>query len=308
MGGYANGPFNVEYVSKILEIAGRTGISKIALQGAEHIITPAAIKNGLNKDAKTYQDLEERISKIAEIAKKHGVELYIYGLDEPNDEISVLRNNLIFEIAKRCGVNTMTAIIREDIRKKVNGLDVVAMNFFAMSTGDSKLLDMVSRKEQVPYKKTTYYANIRADQTPAVRLAYGWYLFKSHMGGNVPWAYYALWQNWKPFYDNKAEGENTAYYVFPTKDRPIPSLKFEAAREGVNDLRYLEMLEKKLACSKNTQKVKEYKSELDKMLSTFSLLNTKGANSENYLVSPQTYDDYRNRVQDMLVDLLSKGI
>jgi len=81
-------------------------------------------------------------------------------------------------------------------------------------------------------------------------------------------------------------------------------LKFEAAREGVNDLRYLEMLEKKIACSKDKRKIKEYETELDKMLKTFSLLNTKGMNSENFLISPQVYDDFRNRIQDMLIELV----
>lgn len=305
VGGYANGPLNPDYVSKLLEIASNAGIKKIALEGADHLIPPDAIKKGFNKDSKNYQILEERIAKIAEIAKKNGMELYIFGADEPNNEIDILRNNIIFEIAKRHGVNTMTAIIHDDIREKVNGLDVVSMNYLAMSTGNSKLLDMVSRKEKVPYIKTIYYANMAAAQTSIVRMAYGWYLFKSHMGGNVPWAYYALWQNWKPFVDNgKAEGENGAFNVFPTKDRPIPTLKFEAAREGVNDLRYLEMLEKKMACSKDKRKIKECETELDKMLKTFSLLNTKGTNSENFLISPQVYDDYRNRVQDMLIELV----
>lgn len=305
VGCYANGPLNPDYVSKVLEIASKAGIKKIALEGADHLITPDAVKQGLNKDSKNYQVLEERIAKIAEIAKKNGIELYIFGADEPNNEIDILRNNLIFEIAKRHGINTMTAIIHDDIREKVNGLDVVSMNYLAMSAGNSKLLHMVSRKEKVPYAKTIYYANMAAAQTPMVRMAYGWYLFKSHMGGNVPWAYYALWQNWKPFVDNgKAEGENGAFNVFPTKDRPIPTLKFEAAREGVNDLRYLEMLEKKIACSKDKRKIKEYETELDKMLKTFSLLNTKGMNSENFLISPQVYDDFRNRIQNMLIELV----
>lgn len=304
VGGYANGPFNPDYVLKLLEVAGKAGMKNIALQGAEHFITADAVKKGMRKDSKTYQALEERIAKIAENARKNNIELYIYGADEPNSDIDILRNNIIFEIAKRQGLNTCTAIIFDDIREKVKDLDIVAMNYSAMTTGNSKLLDMVFRKEKLPYKKIICYANMPAAQTPIVRMTFGWYLFKSHMGGNVPWAYYSLWQNWKPFADNgKAEGELGAFNVFPTKDRPISTLKFEAAREGVNDLRYLEMLEKKMASGKDKEKITAYKKELDKMLETFSLLNSKGINSENYLISPQVYDDYRGKLQDMLVEL-----
>ena len=119
----------------------------------------------------------------------------------------------------------------------------------------------------------------------------------------MPWAYYTLWQNWKPFGDD-ATTVGQEGHVYPTKDRPISTLKFEAAMEGVNDLRYLEMLQKHLTSAINKQKAKKYTAELEKLIATFSLLNTKGFSSENFLVPPQTYDDYRNKVQDMLVELM----
>ena len=306
IGGYAGGALNVEYVFKVLEIASMAGIKKIAIQGAEHIITPDKAVIGWNKDHGAYKTLAERISKIVEAAKNNGMELYIYGFDEPNDEGGILRNNIIFEIAKRCGANTMTAVIRDEIRKQINGLDVVVMHFLRMSSSNSKLLDAVSQKEKIPYKMAAYYANLGAEYNPGTRMAFGWYLFKSHMGGNMPWAYYTLWQNWKPFADD-ATTVGQDGHVFPTKDRPISTLKFEAAREGVNDLRYLEMLEKHLASGKNKQKIKAYQSELDEMLSAFSIRNSKQLDSENFLVSPQTYDDYRSKVQDMLVQLVKEG-
>jgi len=305
IGGYAGGPLNIDYVSKVLKIAAKAGIKKIAVQGAEWIITPAKAVTGWNKDDGAYKTLAERISKIAEVAKQNGIELYISGLDEPGDANGILRNNIIFEIAKRCGVSTTTAVIRDDIREQINGLDVTAMNFHRMSSSNSQLLQAVSRKEKIPYKNVSYYANLPATDNPVTRMAFGWYLFKSHMGGNIPWAYYTLWQNWEPFGDDATTISQDGH-VYPTKDRPISTLKFEAAREGVNDLRYLEMLEKHLASGQNKKRISEYKSELDKMLSTFSIWNNKGSRSENYLVSPQTYDDYRNKVQDMLVELVKE--
>jgi hypothetical protein len=302
MGAYANGSFNIDYVSRILKIAKQAGIKRLALLGAEQFITPSFVEKKCDKNSRKYQILDERVAKIAKVAKETGVKLYLYGSDEPKNETGIQRNNIIFEIAKRRGVATMVAIIIDNIRRQIKGLDVPLMSFGAMSAGQSKLLDMVSSKEKVPYKEVVYYGNLFAKHITMIRSIFGWYLIKSHMGGNLPWSYYNNLPN--PFVaDVPGSASGVSHYVFPTKDRPISTLKFEASREGVNDLRYLEMLKKELNCCKDKLKVKRFKNELDKMLRTFSLLNSKGIDSENYLILPRVYDEYRNKIQDMLIEL-----
>ncbi len=297
---YAGGPLEAGYVEKLISTAAKVGLRQVAMTGGEHLLSPRHVAEGGEKLEAAKAALTQRVAAIGALAKAHGVEVYLYGADEPNDEVHVTANNLIFEIAHAAGLKTMVAIMRDDIRQQVRGIDLLSMNWILM-TLRSSLLDAIGRGEGHGYEAATFYANLTARFQSVVRLTNGWYLYKSKMNGSVPWGYYYLGQEWEPFLD-RGVGYigNCAYYVFPTKDEPIATLKFIASHEGLNDLRYLEKLDAALAATPNA----EVQRELDEMLATFSVQNPRGIHSDNFAIAPEVYDQYRARLQTLLLKLL----
>ena len=299
---YLQGPMDPEYSRKILSLTKAAGFEKVVLVGSEHIIV-----NGLPQNEKERAELKrrkellhERVSKIYEIAGEIGIkELYIYGSDEPNDENAIARNIIIGEAVHSAGGKTACAIIFDDIRKSLEGvIDVPWMNPGFIENEIQRYA--ASKGNFGAHEKVLYYSNQLANTTPNVRIHFGWYLYKSGLSGNIPWCYYWLSPKCEPF---EAHYLDPAFYVFPTKDEPIPTLKFEAAREGVTDLRYLEMLESAIANCKNQQKTEKARSAFNAMLSKVSLDYTKGIHSHNHMIPPEEFEGLRKQMQDLILDL-----
>lgn len=300
---YAAGPLNPDYVETIARIAGHAGIRKVALTGAEHLINAGVAEKGGETLLNARKTLSERIAGMAGVGDRHGVELYVYGVDEPNSDAQIEACNAIFEVAQENGFGGMTAVMSDEVRARMKGLDILTMNWNIMTLNNSPLLEGLKNEVNYPFKSIAYYGNLYAKYLPAVRLTSGWYLYKSRFNGSIPWAYYCLGKNWDPFEDwGIGLSIGVAYYAFPTRDKPIPTLKFEASREGLNDLRYLETLEYYL--SKNPNGAEAAKVELAKMLDTFSLYNPKGIQSENFKVSPQVYERLRADLQNLILQVM----
>ena len=250
------------------------------------------------------------MKKITRIAKELGIkELYFYGLDEPRTEFQVEINKVISECAHKAGALTACAIINDKCRKQLeNFIDVPIVNWAAQARGINEIFHLVTKRKKVPHKKVYYYANFSADHTLMNRLTFGLYLYKSGYDGNIPWAYYDIRRYWEPFPQSFPEDspfiDSSTFYAFPTKDEPIPTLLFESAREGVDDLRYIRTLEKLLKTSRNKAMVRKAKENLKKILDQISLINKKGVLSANYMIPPEKYQEFRRILQDTILSLL----
>ncbi len=168
----------------------------------------------------------------------------------------------------------------------------------------SAVLEMLASGEPLPHESIMYYANQEGDFLSVRRLTFGWYLHKSGFGGHITWSYYYVGVHWDPYGEDY--GWDSAYVAFPTNDEPIHTLKFEAGREGITDLRYLEMLERQMALCEDPTKVARAQAMLDTMLTEFWLTNgtiSTYESSHNYQIPPETYEGFRGQLQDMIVDL-----
>lgn len=305
-----SGVLNPDYTKKLLAISDRAGLQGVSLTGANWLITSAVVTNK-SQLATNREILSEKLRSIAAVAKAYpSLEVAIYGFDEPVNDTHVMINNVIFEEARKYSFKTTVATCHDDIRIKMHGLTTPVLGWTGVTwSGKNELIDSLFRGEKLPYDKVTIYANFYNTYKPLVRLTFGWYLYKSHLGGNMPWALYDMDKNWEPFYNPK-DGEpmymdhQCASFVFPTRDRPIPTLKFVAARSGVNDLRYLETLESFLADAKDVSRKSRVQARLDVMLKRFALYNPKGIQSENFLITAKTYDDFQEELRGMIMDML----
>lgn len=304
---YSTGPLSPEYTRRLLAPVKELGFQYVCLEGSEHIIDRGLPRDEAEREAikaKT-EILRQRLTEVLRIGRDLGIEhLYIFGFDEPNDPDGIARNRIITQTVHELGGKLATAVIfREvfDAMKDTVDLPIVSWSGLAMSLKPGETPAQYAGQTQDKPRLVAYYANLVAKFTPVTRLCFGFYLYKSKLSGNIPWAYYYLGPGWKPFGEDYPI--DTAYYAFPTSDQPIPTLKFEAAREGVTDLRYLEFIEHALAECKDPSRAADARAQLDRMLNTFSFDTGKGERSENYMIPPATYDEYQRRMQDLLINL-----
>jgi hypothetical protein len=94
----------------------------------------------------------------------------------------------------------------------------------------------------------TYY-NIRGSFFTAewCRIINGLYLWQAPLRGHIPWMYYST--SGDPFDDTDGTGADFAYAA-PARDDPtvlIPTLHYEAMRQGVDDARYIYTLKELIA-------------------------------------------------------------
>jgi hypothetical protein len=80
------------------------------------------------------------------------------------------------------------------------------------------------------------------------RLFCGYYLFKSGFKGALACDYQSLGAADSPYAETVA-GSRCRLLAYPTAEGPLPTLQWEAAREGIDDLRYVLLLEQTLAQS-----------------------------------------------------------
>jgi len=300
---YAHGPLDADYSRQLLNLAKQAGFETVALMGSEHIITKE-ILNDPSKLAAARETLRQRIQSILKIAEEVGIKkLYIYGSDEPHTDDDYQRNKIIADVVHQCGGKVAVAMIfssaYEALQKEI---DLPIMNWASATSDPAAIQQYIS--EQKSGKEVMYYANLTADQTALSRLTFGWYLYKSGLAGNLPWAYYYLGLKWEPFTEEYPI--YSAYYVFPTNDDPIPTLKFEAAQAGVTDLRYCEMLERLIADCPDKNAANQAREKFDSMLQQIDLVNSKGVNSSNYSIPPETFDANRATLQQLILELWKK--
>jgi hypothetical protein len=80
-----------------------------------------------------------------------------------------------------------------------------------------------------------YYWQCWTENPLENRLLAGLYLCKSGLTGAMPWAYMAY--NGDPYNDDD-EGAKDMCVAYPSQEGPVPTLSWEAFREGVDDCRY----------------------------------------------------------------------
>lgn len=297
---YANGPFDPGYTRQILTLAKQAGFDDVILLGSEHVITKALMKEP-EKLKTVREDLTVKLQTAYDIAAELGIKrLYIYGFDEPHTSEDHAQNKVMAEMIEKVKGRIAVAMIFIPADTGLpREIDLPVMSW-ASSTSDPKVLDQLT-KLQRSGQDVMYYSNLTASHTALSRLTMGWYLYKSGFAGNLPWAYYYLARNWEPFTEEYSI--HTAYYVIPTLDEPIPTLKLEASIAGVTDLRYCELLEKLIVGSKDKALSAKARKEFDAMLDQVELLNSKGADSPNYTFSPEQMDANRARLQELTAEL-----
>jgi hypothetical protein len=86
------------------------------------------------------------------------------------------------------------------------------------------------------------------------RLFCGFYLWKSRMHGVLLKTYQSVTAGDDPFNDSAGVSLRQRMVTYPSKQGPIPTIQWEAAREGIDDLRYVTFLEQLMAGVRNVRR------------------------------------------------------
>jgi hypothetical protein len=186
--------------------------------------------------------------------KTAGFAPYIYGVDEPNDNVppgqpkSMEGEAQVMQMTKDLGGLTTTALMKKTAEALVAQGNVLDFPLYSIVQGtgwdeyaDSLMRDSGARANK-PHPLEGYYYGCWAENPRRNRLLMGYYLFNSRMDAAYGWTFYTFHMRNTPqiFNDFDLEGNKKRWMtVYPTKEGCAPTLQSEAFREGVDDLRYL---------------------------------------------------------------------
>ena len=191
---------------------------------------------------------------VAEARKRGFPELLYYGVDEPpveGERAKKAKEGLESIQPWRDYFRIVTALSDRPAEVYADYLDI-----WAVSTGriTPELSDLAARKGAEMW---TYACSDRGTgNSPMARFGAGLYTWALNLKGNFIWCYTEHY-GWKD--------RRNAFFcrVLPSPEGPIPSIQWEARREGVEDYRSLRLLESLIAERPDHAKATEARSWLD---------------------------------------------
>ena len=186
--------------------------------------------------------------------RTHGYErLYFQAADEPNDEERITRAMTYFTKVKSAGGRTFCNISPEYAVRLGQQLDIPCVGY-------SSFFGSLERPEPVrrqtaealtrllkSHDDVWYYWQCRVEDPRINRLLFGFLLMKSPATGAMPYTYSTL-DTEQPFDDWSALQQGQVSRagggaVYHSRAGSLPTIQWEAAREGVDDARYVSTLE-----------------------------------------------------------------
>jgi hypothetical protein len=169
-------------------------------------------------------------------------DLYYYGVDEPNTPEAIDRCRAEAERRLQAGLHTMTAINSAVAQEALKDLvDRPVYNLYVFGGRDNAAA-MYARGKG--FRPVSYWTT--ASPFPLFCRAFtGLYNKACGYLGSSPWAY-------QDFPDNRLYDPDQVVHVVSFPDEfgePIPTQRWEAYREGIDDVRYLEALDRAITAA-----------------------------------------------------------
>ena len=223
--------------------AGLTAPTMFAL--ANYICRDTAFRRIWTDDAGMTVENEEKLTQVIRQLEKFIKDndyprLLYYGVDEPTGP-RLARCARICEVIRRAGGTATTAVYDDQLAD----LDVP---IFALPMANRLYEDPALPMQ--PHELRLHYWHPL--ENPGVdRFRYGVLTWRAGLDGACSYAYRHVFQSDNPYYDesqgplNPAQGRNMMY-TYPSRTGPIPTIQWEAVREGIDDVRYLATLADRL--------------------------------------------------------------
>ena len=224
---------------------------------------------------------------FAEARKRKWPELLLYLVDEPVDEA---RQKKLVEVMARVDelrqahpemrIRTVTAINAVAISQVGKYYDIWIC--YAPDVGEH----MVKQAKQEGKELWCYDCSLASVDALTSRYCYGFWAWKCGLKGVSNWAYADVPsaygnKRWSP---SQKEQISPLSFVHPIIEEPVPSVSWEAVREGVDDYRYLTTLTALVEQAKSAGKANEA-ADAEKLLAEVGSLIHMDGFTKSYLAA-----------------------
>ena len=289
---------NLESTRRMMEL-----IKKVGLGGP--IVVVGGRKEGVAKE-------------IMEFAKEKGIDLYFYGIDEPNNEERLKEHLKLSRMFHSLGAKVMVACIPSTakiLKEKEEGLDLANLASGGYIGTDIYLKRLKEGKEDRVSPLITIYWQDYEENPTCNRFFSGYYVWWRKIDGVFPYEYQGF-----PFsvaysrdtrrvlsYLGKKNRIFRSWCVaYPSKEGPVSTLQWEGIRLGINDIRYLTYLEELLEKGKREGKnllVEETEEKLKDILKPFSNLPPDPSVYTNPYKEPSSFQEVREKIVGLILEL-----
>ncbi|NLF94581.1 MAG: DUF4091 domain-containing protein, partial [Oligosphaeraceae bacterium] len=183
----------------------------------------------------------DRAAELSAIVKRQQWrELLFYPVDEPfagGQERLGRAIKLYNELKTAPGVRTYSTVTQNDINAIGNGLDVRCYTVNHDTFQPDRIL---AECAALPEKEFWWYSNGAREYPDAVRFKAGFFHYRTGARGQFYWAYLNPRGD---MFNDFDEGNSDHVTVFIQDGKIISTLQWESIREGIDDYRYLRLLE-----------------------------------------------------------------
>ena len=240
-------------------------------------------------------------------------QLYFQAADEPNSEAQIARALAYFTRVKAAGGRTFCNIMPEYALRLGDRLDVPCVGY-------SNFFGSLERPEPVPenasealasllrtHDDVWYYWQCRVEDPRINRLLFGFLLMKSPATGAMPYTYGTLeaedpFNDWSSLQQGQLSraGGGAVYHA---RDGAVPTIQWEASREGVDDARYVSTLEALIREARLKPRLSTAAVQANKTLSAVYSRLPKHLYNTMATVPPAVLDEMRTEVINAILKL-----
>ncbi|OHB45952.1 MAG: hypothetical protein A2Y13_05365 [Planctomycetes bacterium GWC2_45_44] len=174
--------------------------------------------------------------ELSKIAAETGIDFYFYTWDEPGYDSTGKAMRMCRIMNQWTHEGNMKTAVAIDLQgaKELGNLDLPVLD---MPSGV-----ISEQRRKLPYDEAWFYWHPLENTMPD-RLLSGLMIWYGGYTGSYPYAYNALgdWDDWEGDFHYRP-----MHYAYRGESGPVLTWQYEAFREGRDDVRYLEMLEKRV--------------------------------------------------------------
>ena len=188
-------------------------------------------------------------------------ELALYLQDEPGNQERIDNAKRLFRILDQFrrdhpeyrGVRSTTAI-------GTTGIEALGAAYDIWIAGAGFGREMATRADKMGKLLWSYDCNLAPVDAENARYYFGWYCWKAGIKGSALWAYSdpgtTRGDGWQRALQDLSGTELHYAFVCPTATDMVPTIGWEAVREGIDDHRYLATLKQAIVDARQAGKVK----------------------------------------------------
>ena len=295
--------FDLKTVARALELLKQEGFTQPIPWS--HLFPPVDTQFGSAEHLRQVKAFVEHAKR--EFAARNLPEVLWYPRDEPWHDPRKKESRILCEAIKQVpGVRTYATVRRDTAEYLEPWLDVRCHTVsLSGGFGDQALHAAARQAGRVFW----WYTNACREYPDVMRFKAGFFFWKTGATGQYYWAYQSPRGN--PYDDLDGIDWCAAY---PGEDGPIPTIEWEALREGIDDFRYVYALERAIAKARESgsaeaRPIAEEASRLlnelrDDIVSDLNEYERRKLNFHTDSVWPaEKYDNWRRRIAQMVVRL-----